>query len=290
MELLTNIIIEYLKHNKRLVVPKLGAFIVKRGEESVVFSELMRNDDGVLRSLLVAYGMKELEANGAIDRLVFEIHHAIGQGNNYTIEGLGEFKPGPNDTTIFKQLRKPTSVGGSIRPPVEKLREEQIKIQRRRQYAEQRRERRTSPNATTTLRSHAQKSTPGVERTTKQMHREELDPKSIYKPDSTLRGLRYDSSKNKKRDDGTKSSTNRGLMSRRSLVVTLLVAIIAAIATWFAWSMFSHSDTHEGTATPIEQQTTPIQDSLSVANSQAEAEEIVQITTEEASNDNKPVE
>ena len=54
MELLTNIIVEYLKHNKRLVVPRLGAFIVKQSNGVIVFSELMRNDDGVLHSLLTA--------------------------------------------------------------------------------------------------------------------------------------------------------------------------------------------------------------------------------------------
>ena len=76
MKLLTNIIGEYLKHNKRLVVPKLGTFIVKAQGGAILFSDLMRNDDGVLRSLLMAYGMKELEANGLIDRLVFEVRHA----------------------------------------------------------------------------------------------------------------------------------------------------------------------------------------------------------------------
>ena len=77
MELLVNIIIEYLRHNKRLVVPKLGAFIVKQGGDNIVFSELMRTDDGVLRSLLMAYGMKELEAS---DRIFY---------GNEAVEGVG---------------------------------------------------------------------------------------------------------------------------------------------------------------------------------------------------------
>ena len=49
MKLITNILIEYLKHNRRLVVPKLGAFIVKQPSGVIRFSELIRTDDGVLR-------------------------------------------------------------------------------------------------------------------------------------------------------------------------------------------------------------------------------------------------
>ena len=53
MKLITNILSEYLKHNKRLVVPKLGAFIVKQPSGVIRFTELIRNDDGILRSLLM---------------------------------------------------------------------------------------------------------------------------------------------------------------------------------------------------------------------------------------------
>lgn len=91
----------YLQRHKRLVVPQLGAFIVKEPEGIVLFSELLRRDDGVLRGLLTEGGMNELEAAGAIDRFVFEIRHAVQDGADYPMAGFGRFRPGPNDTLAF---------------------------------------------------------------------------------------------------------------------------------------------------------------------------------------------
>lgn len=46
-------------------MPQLGTFIVKVPEGGVVFSELLRRDDGILRGLLVQQGgMNDLEAAG----------------------------------------------------------------------------------------------------------------------------------------------------------------------------------------------------------------------------------
>lgn len=75
---LTGIITNYLTQHRRLVVPQLGTFVVKVPEGGVVFSELLRRDDGILRGLLVQQGgMNDLEAAGAIDRFVFEVRHAL---------------------------------------------------------------------------------------------------------------------------------------------------------------------------------------------------------------------
>ena len=52
--MLIRIISQYLETHKRLVVPQLGAFIVKEPEHTVLFSELLKRDDGVLRGLLQA--------------------------------------------------------------------------------------------------------------------------------------------------------------------------------------------------------------------------------------------
>ena len=51
--MIVELISKYLETHKRLVVPNLGAFIVKIPGESVLFSNLIKNDDGVLRSLLM---------------------------------------------------------------------------------------------------------------------------------------------------------------------------------------------------------------------------------------------
>lgn len=98
---LTETIIRYLESNKRLVVPQLGTFIVKVPGRNVLFSELLRRDDGVLRGLLQAEGMNELEAAGAVDRFVFEVRHAAQEGREYPMKGLGVLRGGPEGTIVF---------------------------------------------------------------------------------------------------------------------------------------------------------------------------------------------
>lgn len=111
--MLIPVIAQYLRSHRRLIIPQMGAFIVKEPGRSVLFSELLKRDDGVLRSLLVAAGSSELEAGGEIDRFVFEVRHAIQQGREFPLEGLGVLKPGPNETIAFTyqpQPAEPTEV------------------------------------------------------------------------------------------------------------------------------------------------------------------------------------
>lgn len=235
MKLLTNIIGEYLKHNKRLVVPKLGTFIVKAQGGAILFSDLMRNDDGVLRSLLMAYGMKELEANGLIDRLVFEVRHATSRGESYTIEGLGDFTQGPNNTLTFRQKREKVVIGGNIKPPVETLVDEQRKIERVRQ----RREAESAP-----VQRKKQKEPKEQKRESRRPAKVEEDDDiiSMTKPDSYLRGLKYDQKKNKKRDeDFMIPETQRH--NGRNMLFMLVAAIIVGIAVWFVWQYLNSNYT-----------------------------------------------
>lgn len=108
--MLIRIIITYLAAHKRLVVPQLGAFLVKEPGREVVFSELIRRDDGVLRRLLEAEGMTSLAAAGEIDRLVFEVRHAVEEGRVYALHGLGNFRAGANGTIAFEYLPASASV------------------------------------------------------------------------------------------------------------------------------------------------------------------------------------
>ncbi len=100
MELQT-VLTKYLETHKRIVVPQLGVFLVKEPGKSIVFSELMKRDDGVLRGLLMADGRSEVEAAGAIDRFVFEVRHAVESGTEYRLADFGTMKPGPNGTIHF---------------------------------------------------------------------------------------------------------------------------------------------------------------------------------------------
>lgn len=58
------LIAEFLRTHKRLVVPQLGAFIVKAPGGEILFSELFKRDDGVLRGLLTAAGRQRDRSGG----------------------------------------------------------------------------------------------------------------------------------------------------------------------------------------------------------------------------------
>lgn len=99
----------YLESHKRLVIPQFGAFVVKTPGQCVLFTELLRRDDGVLRSLLREEGMNELEAAGEIDRFLFEVRHAVQGGREYVMEGFGLFRGGPNGTIAFEYRPAPSA-------------------------------------------------------------------------------------------------------------------------------------------------------------------------------------
>ncbi len=111
--MLHNLLIKYLESNKRLVVPQLGVFLVKEPGRSIVFSELMKRDDGVLRGLLCDEGRNEIEAAGMIDRFVYEVRRAVQNGTDYRMPCFGTFRPGPNGAIRF--------VGRSVEQPVADL-------------------------------------------------------------------------------------------------------------------------------------------------------------------------
>ncbi len=99
--MLIKIIRRYLAEHKRLVVPQLGAFIVRPADGAVLFSEMLRRDDGVLRGLLSQRGMNTLEAVGEIECFVFEVRHTVEHGGNYPMAGFGFFTAGANNTIAF---------------------------------------------------------------------------------------------------------------------------------------------------------------------------------------------
>ena len=102
--MIVEIIYNFLQTNKRLVVPNLGAFIVKQGQDGqrkVLFSNLIKGDDGVLRALLIEKGVSELEAQGVIDRFVFEVNHRLDLGNVCALDGFGALKRGANGAMSF---------------------------------------------------------------------------------------------------------------------------------------------------------------------------------------------
>ena len=114
--MIVEIISKYLETNKRLVVPNLGAFIVKEAGRTVLFSNLIKGDDGVLRSLLISSGVSELEAAAAIDRFVFEVNFRLESRGECMLSGFGELRNGVNGTITFtfSPLVKGENLDGNI--------------------------------------------------------------------------------------------------------------------------------------------------------------------------------
>ncbi len=116
--MIVELISKYLETNKRLVVPNLGTFIVKEAGRTVLFSNLIKSDDGVLRSLLVGAGVSELEAAAALDRFVFEVKHRLESTGECLLSDFGVLKTGVNGTVTFAY--QPTVAGeildGNVAP------------------------------------------------------------------------------------------------------------------------------------------------------------------------------
>ena len=104
----------YLKENRRLVIPTFGAFVVKE-DGTIIFSELLKIDDGVLKGLLVSQGLREIEAAGKIDRFIFEVRHALMQGGICPVAELGTFRRSEDGIVTFDST-KPAAVAVPTTP------------------------------------------------------------------------------------------------------------------------------------------------------------------------------
>ena len=102
--MLIDIVNSYLKAHRRLVVPSFGAFVVKEGGE-IIFSELLKSDDGVLRQLLAAEGLTEIEVAAAIDRFVFEVRHDLRQVGKCVVADFGTFHIGVEGVITFENIK-----------------------------------------------------------------------------------------------------------------------------------------------------------------------------------------
>lgn len=257
MELITNILIEYLKHNKRIVVPKLGAFIVKQPSGIIRFTDLMRNDDGVLRSLLVAYGMSEIEAVGRIDRYVFEVRHAISQNGKFTIADFGVFRASDNNTIIFTHNSEPKIIGGNVKPPIDVLDTEKLKLQLLAQAMAQPAQQKPKKESKKEGRRENKKKS--------KKRQEENTTLSLSKPDSYLRGLNYDDRKKKRGDDrGDKRRAPR----RTSPLLILFILVLVAGGVYGLWYWLdSQRAIPQQTTSVVKERTTIEVDSLAMPDS-----------------------
>lgn len=99
--MIVEIIAQYLESNKRLVVPNLGTFIVKVPAQTILFSNLMKTDDGVLRALLSERGVSALDSAALVDRFVFEVNYRLEHSGVCALGGFGVLRSGANGTVSF---------------------------------------------------------------------------------------------------------------------------------------------------------------------------------------------
>lgn len=116
--MINKIIAEYLRTNKRLVVPHFGAFIRKENSEAIVFVPFLKKDDGVLQQLLVSeYGMDSADAQAVIDEYIAEIKESIAARGAYVIEGVGRLMTDSNGI-CYLELGAAPAQAAAVRPSI----------------------------------------------------------------------------------------------------------------------------------------------------------------------------
>ncbi len=225
--MLIKIIRKYLSEHSKIVIPQLGTFIVRPADGAVLFSELLRRDDGVLRGLLCDSGVTMLEAAGEIDRFVFEVRHTVEHGGEFPMSGFGVFLAGANNTIAFRYdpavalpETEPDSVGEpeteTVKPaPVaepapESVAEPAVELDR----DEMRRQQREEQNDRV------------IEAVRNAFSQPYISPSAKMNPDPSVRGLRY--GKPPKNTDGY-SYVDQAPRRRTDWFIWLAV-VVAAIA------------------------------------------------------------
>ena len=99
MGIVEEVLVAHLRSNRRLVIPTFGAFMVKESGE-VVFSELLRTDDGVLSSLLQEKGLNELERAVVTDRFIFKVRHELEQYGYCCLDEIGTLRIEPTTKAV----------------------------------------------------------------------------------------------------------------------------------------------------------------------------------------------
>ena len=114
MTMLIEVINSYLKGHRRLVIPSFGAFLVKE-EGVIIFTELLKGEDGVLRSLLAERGLGEIETAVTIDRFIFDIRHDLQQAGICAVADFGTFRRTADGIITFENV-KPKAVAIPVEP------------------------------------------------------------------------------------------------------------------------------------------------------------------------------
>lgn len=90
--MIESILTDYLRDNRRVVIPGLGAFLRKEGGE-LVFASFLNKDDGVLAALVGrTFGASLAEADQIIGQYVASVERALAGRGSYDLPGLGRLE------------------------------------------------------------------------------------------------------------------------------------------------------------------------------------------------------
>lgn len=123
--MIDKIITDYLSNHKRLVIPQFGAFL-KKDNSSITFVEFLKQDDGVLTSIVsVGMGVSSSEAMSIIDNFLKSVRAQIGSDGSYTIKGVGQLTRDGNGLYTLKSSISKLSDASQPKPaPVQQPRAE----------------------------------------------------------------------------------------------------------------------------------------------------------------------
>jgi nucleoid DNA-binding protein len=104
-------LIELLETNNRVIVPDLGAFIIRQQEpQELVFNDLLAFNDGMLTSHIKQQeGISMSKAQVRIEEFVDQVKKVLTQGDIYHLENLGYLKMDDSSKIEFSVTKFPTA-------------------------------------------------------------------------------------------------------------------------------------------------------------------------------------
>ena len=104
-------LIELLETNNRVIVPDLGAFIIRQQEpQELVFNDLLAFNDGMLTSHIKQQeGISMSKAQVKIEEFVDLIKKVLTKGDIYHLENLGYLKMDDSSKIEFSVTKFPTA-------------------------------------------------------------------------------------------------------------------------------------------------------------------------------------
>ncbi len=104
-------LIELLETNNRVIVPDLGAFIIRQQEpQELVFNDLLAFNDGMLTSHIKQQeGISMSKAQVKIEEFVDQVKKVLTKGDIYHLENLGYLKMDDSSKIEFSVTKFPTA-------------------------------------------------------------------------------------------------------------------------------------------------------------------------------------